>query len=380
MRGHARAPEAHVLFWQLIARFPMGMMTLGVLMWGEQHFASYAFGGLLVATFTLGFAAGSYLSTRLFRFFRSACVLRVDVVLSASGMLMLVFLPNDIVTALVLTALTGLTFPPVTPLARALYPRLSQGPRLMRVYSLDAIAQEGIWILAPIFAIGIAGALSPSHVIVLSAVFVLAGTVQFSRLPVLTHYGQPPLPADTNSRSPAVPRIVIGFFVIGFFLVASGAFIEVYVVEQFGYEGVLAGVLLALIAVGSVAGGLTFARRPVTRYSLAARLLIVATGLSVAAAAPWFWLLVVGVFLSGAGIAPSFTAMHARIAVVAPSPRAAEVYAFANTAQLVGLAAGSAVAGVIVDVAPAGYSLAAGAGCVIVAVGVALILGRKDEG
>lgn len=369
-----------MLFWQLIARFPMGMMTIGLLTWGELRFESYAYGGLLVATFTLGFAAGSYLSTRLFRFFRPALILRVDVALSASGMLLLVALPHDIATALVLTTLTGLTFPPVTPLARSLYPRLSRGRRLMRVYSLDAIAQESIWILAPIFAIGIAGAFSPSHVIVLSAVFVLAGTMQFSRLPVLAHHGQPLAPADADRPSSAVPPIVIGFFFIGFFLVASAAFVEVYVVEQFGYESVLAGVLLALIAVGSVVGGLTFARRHVTRYSLAWRMLIVATGLVVAAIAPWFWLLVLGVILSGAGIAPSFTAMHARIAVVAPPSRAAEVYAFANTMQLVGLSAGSAVAGVIVDAFPAGYALAAGSGCVIVAVGVALILGWKDRG
>lgn len=369
-----------MLFWQLIARFPMGMMTIGLLTWGELRFESYAYGGLLVATFTLGFAAGSYLSTRLFRFFRPVRVLRVDVALSASGMLLLVLLPHGIATALVLTTLTGLTFPPVTPLARSLYPRLSQEQRLMRVYSLDAIAQEGIWILAPLFAIGIAGALSPSHVIVLSAVFVLAGTVEFSRLPVLAQHEQLLAPADTGRRPPTVPGIVIGFFVIGFFLVASAAFIEVYVIEQFGYESVLAGFLLALIAVGSVVGGLTFARRHVTRYSLACRMSIVATGLVIAALAPWFWLLVVGVFLSGAGIAPSFTAMHARIAVVAPPSRAAEVYAFANTMQLVGLSAGSAVAGVIVDVAPAGYSLAAGASCVMAAVGVALILGWEDRG
>lgn len=379
MKGWWRAPEAQVLLWQLIARFPMGMMTIGLLTWGELRFESYAYGGLLVGTFTLGFAAGSYLSTRLFRFFRPARILRIGVALSATGMLLLVFLPSGVVTALVLTTLAGLTFPPVTPLARSLYPRLSRGPRLTRVYSLDAIAQEGIWILAPIFAIAIAGALGPSQVIVLAAAFMLAGTVQFSRLSVLVS-DRVPVASDTGGRSPAVPRIVIGFFLIGFFLVASAAFIEVYVVEQFGYESVLAGVLLALIAVGSVIGGLGFARRHATRYSLARRLLIVMTGLVVAAAAPWFWLLVVGVFLSGVGIAPSFAAMHARIAVVAPPSRAAEVYAFANAMQLVGLSAGSAVAGAIVSGAPAGYSLAAGAGCVVLAVGVALGVGRGDRG
>lgn len=358
----------------------MGMMTIGLLTWGELRFESYAYGGLLVGTFTLGFAAGSYLSTRLFRFFRPARILRIGVALSATGMLLLVFLPSGIVMALVLTTLAGLTFPPVTPLARSLYPRLSRGQRLTRVYSLDAIAQEGIWILAPIFAIAIAGALGPSQVIVVAAAFMLAGTVQFSRLSVLVRDGVPLASADTGGRSPAVPRIVIGFFLIGFFLVASAAFIEVYVVEQFGYESVLAGVLLALIAVGSVVGGIGFARRLATRYSLARRMLIVVTGLVVAAAAPWFWLLVVGVFLSGVGIAPSFAAMHARIAVVAPPTRAAEVYAFANAMQLVGLSAGSAVAGAIVSAAPAAYSLAAGAGCVVLAVGIALGVGRGDRG
>lgn len=378
MRRYLRAPETRVLLWQLIARFPAGMMTIGLLTWAERRFESYAFGGLLVAAFTLGFAVGSSLSTRLFRTFGSTRVLRVDTVLSAGCMLLLAYLPWGFPAAAVLAALIGLTFPPVTPLARSLYPHMSEGPRLMKVYSFDAIAQEGIWVFAPICAVGIAGLFGPSHVIMVCAVFVLVGTLRFSSLQALKLY-DPRSVAASGARSGPVPGTVVFFFVIGFFLVASAAFSEVYVVERFGYQSPVSGLLLALMSVGSIVGGVMFARRAVTRYSLAFRMMIVAVGLTTAALSPWLWLLVVGFFLSGAGVAPSFTAMHARIAAVVPSSRTAEVYAFANTMQLVGLSAGSAVAGIVVSAAPGGTALLVGAGSVAVATILALILGRLDR-
>lgn len=368
-----------MLFWQLVARFPAGMMTIGLLTWGEQRFQSYAYGGLLVAVFTLGFAAGSSLSARLFRVLGSAKVLRVDAVVSASAMVLLVLVPWDFPVAVVSTAVIGLAFPPVTPLARSLYARLSSGTRLLRVYSLDAIAQETIWILSPMCAVGIAGLLGPATVILACAFFALLGTWTFAGLEVLRVH-EPRHLAAGRPRADPVPPAVVGFFLIGFFLVASGAFIEVYVVERFGYESLVSGFLLALTAAGSIAGGVVFAARAVTRYSLALRMLIVVAGLLVAAAAPTLWLLPVGLFLSGAGIAPAFTAMHARIAVVAPPARAAETYAFANTMQLIGLAAGSAAAGMLVTAVSSEAALLTAAGCVMVAVTIAALVGHMEVG
>lgn len=378
MRRQLRASETRVLFWQLIARFPAGMMTIGLLTWAEWRFESYAYGGVLVAAFTLGFAVGSSLSTRLFRTLGSTPVLRVGAVLSFGCMMLLAYVQWDFPAAVALAALIGLTFPPVTPLARSLYPRLSSGPKLMRVYSLDAIAQEGIWVLSPMLAVGIAGALGPSQVIGICGVFVLVGTLGFSWLKVLrTHDARGIAPGAGASGS--VPRAVVGFFLIGFFLVASGAFIEVYALERFGYESPLSGLVLALISVGSIVGGLTFARQNVNRYSLAFRMMFVTVGLTVAALAPSFSAQLIGLFLSGAGIAPSFTAMHARIAIVVPQTRAAEIYAFVNTMQLFGLSAGSALAGALVTAVPGEAVLLAGAASVLVATMIALILGRLDR-
>ena len=368
-----------MLLWQLVARFPSGMMTIGLLTWAERRFESYAHGGLLVAAFTLGFAAGSSLSTRLVRRIGSAAVLRADAAICACAMLFLVARPWDFAASLGLTAVAGLCFPPVTPLARSLYPRLSAGPRLLRVYSLDAIAQEGIWVLAPLCAVGIAGSLGPAAVIAGSAIVVVVGTLGFSWLGELRRH-EPRRPASGAPPSGRVPRVAVGFFLIGFFLVASGACAEVFVVERYGYESLTSGLLLALMAAGSIAGGLLFARRPVTRFSLACRMLLVVAGLALAAFAPRTGVLAGGFFLSGAGIAPSFTAMHARIAVVTPASRTAEVYAFANTTQLVGMSAGSAVAGVLVSAAPAGLTLLVAAGSVALAVLVALVLGARDRG
>ena len=347
------------------------MISIGLLTWAEERYASYSIAGLFVACFTVGYAAGAIALTRLFRLVSSLAVLRIAAVASATLMLLLVAVDWSLIGGAICTVLVGMTFPPVTPLARALYARAFEGAQRTKIYSLDSIAQEFIWIIAPLLAVVCAAAWGPAFVIVVSAFCVFVGTLGFTLLRLVHRYARP-IVRPAHSGPVRLPGALFGLFLIGFFLVGSGSFIEVVVIERFGYHGMAAGVILAFIAGGSVLGGLLVAKRPVRRYSLVIRLGLTVAGLLGAAVSPSPILFGVSLCISGCGIAPSFAAIHGHMAALAQPHQAAEVYAFANTVQLIGMAAGAGVAGLLVTEFPSAVAMYASAACAAVAALLAL--------
>jgi MFS family permease len=127
----------------------------------------------------------------------------------------------------------------------------------------------------------------------------------------------------------------------------------------------VAGVLLALWSVGSAAGGLTYGARsagdrPDHSYVRLA-LLLPLTCLPLIGA----WSLaamVVLVMIAGVGIAPLMSASNHLVGELAPPGTVTEAYAWPITALALGVAAGNAAAGAIIDAEGwrAAFAVAAG--------------------
>jgi len=114
----------------------------------------------------------------------------------------------------------------------------------------------------------------------------------------------------------------------------------------------LAGVVLATMSLGSALAGLTYGAR-VWKSPLARRFVIgvvaYAAALAFLLAAHTVWVLIVVGFVSGLAIAPTFTNANTLVQTLVPQHRLTEGLAWVGTSIGLGAAAGSAVAGRLID-------------------------------
>ena len=137
----------------------------------------------------------------------------------------------------------------------------------------------------------------------------------------------------------------------------------------------LAGFILGTYALGSAVGGLWYGSRtwraPVHRR-FAITLCMVAAGTATFWALPGLAVLAVVIFCSGLAISPTFIAGFSLIEQQAPAGRRTEGMAWLTSAISVGVAAGSAVAGQLIDAGGARWGYVFAAGCGVAAVAACL--------
>jgi MFS family permease len=177
----------------------------------------------------------------------------------------------------------------------------------------------------------------------------------------------PPRQAGRGSRIPAPGLLTLApvYFCLGTMFAAIDLS-TVDFAQEHGHKP-LAGFILGAYALGSAVGGLCYGSRtwraPVHRR-FALTLCTVAAGTATFWALPGLGVLTVVIFCSGLAISPTFIAGFSLIEQQAPAERRTEGMAWLTSAISVGVAAGSAVAGHLVDAggARSGYVLAAGCG------------------
>ncbi|PIO50959.1 MFS transporter [Leucobacter sp. OAMLP11] len=347
-RDLSRSPGVfRILMAQLTARFPFGMLSITMLLHIQLGYGNYTSAGVILAAESVGQAVSGPLTSRLMGRWGMRPVLTVTTLACSAFLtvIALTHLPLGIVT--VLSLLVGLTTPPVTPAVRTIYPKMVPGKQLTALFSLDASAQEIIWIIGPVVAVFVSTQLNTTLGLLTAAAFMLGGGLWFILSPEV---GRVRIPR-ARRRFGAIlfrPTVIVAT-VTGFFFVASFAAIEAGIVAAFGHEGVEAGVLLAIFSAGSIVGGLLIGHRSISKWSLFWRVLIVALGtaLCLVALNPW-WLAAV-LFVGGLGTAPTFTAIFSIVSSTVKFSESAEAYGWVGTGQLVGVALGSAFAGIAID-------------------------------
>jgi MFS family permease len=137
--------------------------------------------------------------------------------------------------------------------------------------------------------------------------------------------------------------------IVGFLLIGSAAAVEVAVVATFGYDNLDAGFVLAIFALGSLIGGLALGHVQIGPWALTTRMAAVLLGLVLAAFIADFWWIAIMLMIAGAGIAPALAVMFAITSSSVKFSDTAEAYGWMGSGQLIGAAAGSAVAGFAID-------------------------------
>jgi len=338
---------ARIIAAQLTARFPSGMLSLAFLLHVEQSTGSYGAAGLVLAATSIGQAIAGPLTSRLMGRLGMRPVLIVTTAVCVTGIVSIGVLPLTVPLYMLVGFITGLATPPVQPAVRTIYPKMVNSRQLTPLFSLDASAQEIIWVVGPVVTTLVATQIGTIWAILLAAVMMVGGGAWFISSPEL---GRVRIPRSKRRFGVVLTRpAVLLATIVGFLLIGACAAVEAGVVAVFGHGGPEAGIVLAIFSVGSLAGGLLFGHIPIGPWATARRMFIVFAGMSLAAFVMDFWWLSATLFIAGIGIAPALAVLFSIVSSSVKFSDTAEAYGWVGTGQLIGAALGSALAGFFID-------------------------------
>lgn len=338
---------ARIIAAQLTARVPSGMLSLAFLIHIERIFDSYGAAGLVLAATSVGQAIAGPLTSRWMGRFGMRPVLIVTLIICAAGVFVIAFLLLPLWAYMLVGLIVGLSTPPIQPAVRTIYPKMVSGRQLTPLFSLDASAQEIIWVTGPFITVVLATQFSPVAALSVAGAFMVGGGIWFIASPEVGKVRIPPSRRKLGMvlRNRAVLLSTAG----GFLLIGSAASIEVGVVAVFGEGGTEAGILFGLWAIASLVGGLSMGHLPIGPWAMANRFAIVVVGMLLAPFALEFWWLALALIVAGIGIAPVLAVMFAIVSASVKFSETAEAYGWLGTGQLIGAALGSAIAGFLID-------------------------------
>jgi MFS family permease len=345
----------------LLARFPIGINALAIILYLRAERGSFAVAGAVAGALAAGSGIGAPIQGRLVDAFGARRVLVPLGMIHAAALGAIVATAEAGAPVAVLIACglaAGFAIPPTSSVLRSMWPALlREQPELVgAAYALDSVMIELIFVLGPLLTAGVAAVLSPAAALVVSAVSVIAGTIAFTALPparALRPAGNRPAAGVLGAlASPGVRTLVLTSLPAGI-----GIGICEVTLPAFSHDmdaPSMAGVLLALWSIGSAAGGLVYGalrnRPPLNRVHLA-----ITAGLPVSllpmAAAPSVAVMALIVIPAGMFVAPLLATRNELIGWVAPEGSRTEAYTWPVTAFVGGIAIGSALAGTLVEAA-----------------------------
>ena len=266
----------------LVARFPIGINALALVLYLRAERGSFAVAGAVAGALAAGSGVGAPVQGRLVDAFGQRRVLVPLGIVHAAALGALVASTEAGAPVAVLVAFgfaAGFAIPPTSSVLRSMWPGLlRERPELLQpAYALDSVLIELIFILGPLVTAVIATALAPPAALAVSAVSVIVGTVAFTALPPSRAFRPEPdrQPAGALGAlaSPGVRTLVLtsvpAGIGVGICEVALPAFSDA------SGAAATAGVLLAIWSLGSAAGGLVYGalpnRPPLNRVHLVGR-------------------------------------------------------------------------------------------------------------
>lgn len=369
----------------LVARLPIGIDSLAIVLFLRERTGSYAAAGFVSAVFALGGGAGAPLSGRLVDRFGQRRVLAPLALVHAGGLglpVALTLLGAPLALLAPAALLAGVAMPPISATMRPLWgPMLGDDPDLLpAAYALDSVIIEFVFVLGPLLTAAATALLSPVAAIALAAALVIGGTLAFTASPPSRAW-EPDRSGGGHGwlgalRSPGLRTLVAVTLPLGFCFGAMEVTLPAFSEDM--ASRVWAGVLLAVWSLGSAAGGIYYGARagtlPLgpTYVRLAGVLPLTFLPL---AATPSVWVMPVLCLVAGVAIAPLLASGNQLAGDVAPAGALTEAYTWPITALVVGLAAGNAAAGVLVEAADWRVAFLVGAGCA--AIGSLLAFARR---
>jgi MFS family permease len=360
----------------VVARLPLAMFSIALLVHARHLTGSFAAAGLVTGAYAGAVGVGGPLLGRLVDRRGQTRVLLASAAAAAALLCVIAELPRatPLLVVVALAIAVGVATPPVDACARGLLPELIlDGDALRAAYAFESSALELTFIFGPPLALGLGALWSTGAALAAGGVLLLIATAAFALqrpsrewLPKRRHDVRP----SALLRAPGMQTLFTVLAAVG---VVFGA-VEVGVTAAANALGgtAIAGPLLAVWGIGSLAGGLVASRLGGGARSgrgLALILTALAGGhLALGLVLAHTVFLACGLFVAGATIAPTYATVYSMVGDVAPGESVTEAFAWLSTAVAIGAAAGAAASGALADAAGTGavFSLAGTAGAVAV--------------
>lgn len=369
----ARAP----VLTSLLARMPIAMVGLSLLLYVQRETGSFAIAGLVSAGSLVGVALGAVGQGRIMD--RSGPTVPL---LVTSGLFVLTITATIIAvedhqpTAVLvgLGAAVGLTEPMVGAASRALWTHLvPSGPIRNAAYAYEAISLEVFFILGPALAGLLVAAPWAGTGLVIGAACMVVGGSGFALTAAVRAVTPSPSGGGRLLGALASPGMrTLALAALGFGVTIGFVEVAVPAAATTAGHAPMGGLLLALWSLTSVGFGLYYAIRPFPK-AMHLRLPVL-LGLFALLVAPLaipsnLWGLAALMLLAGVLITPQSTTHSTVIELVTPAGTTTEAFGWVVTSVTLGLAAGQSVSGYLVEhVSVASAFLAAsGAGLLIAA-------------
>lgn len=339
-----------------VGRLPISMLGLGVILMIKESTGKYALAGVVSGTMALVQAFfGPFLARLIDRRGQAEVAfpaLAVSVTALCSLMLCVRF-DEPTWSWFASAALAGAFQPNVGALVRARWTKLYTGtPRLHTAYSFEAVMDEVVFMIGPILVTFLTLQVHPEAGVGLATALLAGGTTAFL-LQRRTEPAPHPPEHHTGPAAIGIPgmRVVLLCAIAIGLMFGSMEVVTVAFAEEHGH-GDSAGLLLAVYAGSSFIAGLIFGARhwsaPLFRRMQVLLALVLVTAAPMALA-PNILVLALVLLLAGFAISPTLITLVALVEELVPGARLTEGMVIETTGAAVGITAGSAVAGWLID-------------------------------
>lgn len=378
-----RLPDvARLLVMAVLARMPLGTVTLGMLLHVRALTGSFAAAGAAVGSYLGASAVTAPLVGRwIDRHGARAALLVTGIGCPAALLVLWLAKPLALTTPMLwlVAGIAGAFSPPISVLTRTMWRyRFDDESERTTAFALDAVLVEFAFTVGPALIALLLVVGSPALAFGAAFVFTTLAVPVFVASPALRYWRHDPH-AKRRLLGPLTERRLLAVFATTFLLASSLGLLEV------GYPGFaaqahrppLAGLLIATNSIGSAIGGLIYGglnvalahERQLRRVLGMLVLPLVAQAVITSAG----WLALVA-FLAGLCIAPSLTIVTLLISSYAPARYATEAFTWSATFIVSGIGVGNVLGGVLLERFNPAAAFACSAAAAALAAGCAFAL------
>jgi MFS family permease len=356
-----RTPHAlPMVLAAFIGRLPLSMVGLGSVLLIASETGSYGFGGSVAAVGAVTTAlAGPVIGRLADTLGQRRVLLPVVAVFVAAGCLFLAALKQDWPrwTVFVAAGVAGACIPPVSSMIRVRWTHLLRGShRLPTALAMESVVDEFVFIVGPVLVTFLSTTGHATSGVVTAFTLATVGSLLFAA----QHRTEPPPGGHESRTGPSAIRTrgLRVLFVVGAAVGAILGTLEIALVAFADEVGAmsLSGVLIAGLAVGSMASGIGWGtvhwRQPLRHRLLAVLALLTVLTVPLLLIGD-IWIMIPFVVLTGVTVSPSLISSFTLAELLVPRAAVTEAFTWIGTALGLGVALGASAAGKIVDAAGA---------------------------
>jgi MFS family permease len=363
-----------------IARLPVSMVGIGILMYVEAERGSYAIAGAVSGSISIAAAIGGPLSSRLVDKLGQHRVLPIQILLIViCSMALVLLIPSNVPAPylFIFSIGSGLAYPSIGALVRSRWTALLvSGPILLTAFSIESMIDELIFIVGPSIAAITSVKLHPAAPQVIAMILLAGGGLWLASMrstepPINKHQGKHGKPVILQNGLIYMWGVHIA---IGMFFGAIETSIIAF--TKIAGQPIYGGIVMAVWAFGSLLGGFVYGGLHF-KSALQNQLIVVSLLLVPATVAMVFVESILALALlsiaAGIGISPLLIASAAITQRRSPVGRTTEAIASMYAGIGLGFAFAAAMAGWLIDNRGTSYSFALGALATIFTLAVTVI-------